>query len=279
MKSILKNSNGNAVSTGGKLFTVSANYTDQIKQALIDKGVATEDTPNSELVSKIEGINTLKDLLDTKKSAEYLFSNFQGENVNGLIKYNDTENVTNMEYMFYSTNNMKEYPELDTRNVKTMKGMFYNSFSANTIPKYETRNVTNMSNMFRQSDFIEIPELDTSKVTDMSNVFESCKRLQTIDITSLDKVTSTSKMASFAKSCHSLTKQIIRTMTVIPPLNTSSFKNCYHFDGTVDVTYNPEGLKDGRIYVPDDMVETLKTATNWSVYADIIVPLSTLVED
>ena len=44
-------------------------------------------------------------------------------------------------------------------------------------------------------------------------------------------------------------------------------------------TYNPDGLKDGRIYVPDNKVEELKTATNWSVFADIIVPLSTLVEE
>ena len=56
------------------------------------------------------------------------------------------------------------------------------------------------------------------------------------------------------------------------------FNNCYHFYGTVNTDYNPNGLKDGRIYVPDDKVEALKTATNWSVYADIIVPLSTLVE-
>ena len=67
-------------------------------------------------------------------------------------------------------------------------------------------------------------------------------------------------------------------MTVIPTLSSNSFSNCYHFLGTVNTTYNPDGLKDGRIYVPDNMVESLKSATNWSAYADIIVPLSTLAE-
>ena len=67
-------------------------------------------------------------------------------------------------------------------------------------------------------------------------------------------------------------------MDTIPVLNSNAFYDCYHFTGTVNSTYNPNGLKDGRIYVPDDKVEALKTATNWSVYADIIVPLSTLVE-
>ena len=67
-------------------------------------------------------------------------------------------------------------------------------------------------------------------------------------------------------------------MATIPALNSNAFTNCYHFTGTTNSTYNPQGLKDGRIYVPDDKVDALKTATNWSTYADIIVPLSTLVE-
>ena len=67
-------------------------------------------------------------------------------------------------------------------------------------------------------------------------------------------------------------------MPTIPYIDSNAFKNCFHFTGTTNATYNPQGLKDGRIYVPDDKVDALKKATNWSVYADIIVPLSTLVE-
>ena len=67
-------------------------------------------------------------------------------------------------------------------------------------------------------------------------------------------------------------------LTTIPALNSNAFTNCYHFTGQAHYIYNPQGLKDGRIYVPDDKVDALKTAKNWSTYADIIVPLSTLVE-
>ena len=91
-------------------------------------------------------------------------------------------------------------------------------------------------------------------------------------------ITSTSHTDSFAYNCKSLTKLIIRNMNTIPALYSNAFSNCYHFTGTTNATYNPQGLKDGRIYVPDDKVDALKTATNWSKYADIIVPLSTLVE-
>lgn len=105
----------------------------------------------------------------------------------------------------------------------------------------------------------------------------NCNSLQTIDLNNFD-ITTTSNSNNFANSCFVLTKVIIRTMTRIPTLNSNAFGNCYHFNGTTNSTYNPEGLRDGRIYVPDEYVEQLKVATNWSVYADIIVPLSTLEE-
>ena len=70
------------------------------------------------------------------------------------------------------------------------------------------------------------------------------------------------KNGNFAASCYSLTKLIIRSMDTIPTLTSNAFYNCYHFTGTVNADYNPDGLKDGVIYVPDDKVEELKAATN-----------------
>ena len=109
-------------------------------------------------------------------------------------------------------------------------------------------------------------------------MFYGCSLLPKIDITSMDKIISSHHSVYTFADCHRLTKLIIRTMTTIPALEPSIFNGCYHFLGTKDATYNPQGLKDGRIYVPDDKVEELKAATNWSAFADIIVPLSTLEE-
>ena len=109
-------------------------------------------------------------------------------------------------------------------------------------------------------------------------MFYGCSLLPKIDITSMDKITSSHQSVYAFADCRRLTKLIIRTMTTIPALEPGIFNGCYHFSGTTDASYNPQGLKDGRIYVPDNMVDSLKQATNWSVYADIIVPLSTLVE-
>ena len=111
----------------------------------------------------------------------------------------------------------------------------------------------------------------------LRQMFENCYKLATIDITHMN-TTNEFYGRRVAYNCYSLTKFIIRNMTTLPIIGSDTFSGCYHFTGTVSMTYNPQGLKDGRIYVPDDKVDALKTATNWSTYADIIVPLSTLVE-
>lgn len=173
-----------------------------------------------------DNINIMKTLIDGKKSAEYLFEKYQGESVEGLISYDDTENATNTRYMFRYC-----------------------------------------------SSLVSVPPLNTNKSTNMTSMFNGCSNLKTIDISKL-----ASSSGSFANSCYSLTKLIIRTMDTIPTFGSSMFTNCNHFTGTVSGQFNPDGLKDGRIYVPDDKVEELKATTGWSDFADIIVPLSTLEE-
>ena len=176
------------------------------------------------------GGSTLKTLLDATKKCYYLFNAYSGSTVDGLISYNDTENVTFMREMFSYCENL-----------------------------------------------ISTPKLNTNKVTNMISMFYNCRKLTTIDISHMN-ISNSSKNSYFAYNCYSLTKLIIRNMSSTPALESDAFTNCYHFNGTTNATWNPNGLKDGRIYVPDDKVDALKRATNWSRYADIIVPLSTLVE-
>ena len=257
------------------------------------------------------GTDWLKEFLDETKNASYLFCGFANytnttwainltyERLQKILSYDTTSSVTNISSMFYHCKQLTTIPLINTSLVTIMKDMFSNCISLTTIPQLDTSRVTNMNGMFTScSSLTTIPQIDTSNVTDMgsmfyycsklttmqlntskvtnmSHMFSDCSKLTTIDISHMN-ITSTSNSNQFAYGCKSLTKLIIRNMTTIPSLNSNSFKNCFHFDGTTDPTYNPQGLKDGRIYVPDDKVEALKTATNWSVYADIIVPLSTL---
>ena len=254
-----------------------------IRTAINNKGgtLTTTDTFSSyatAIDNLASGGSTLKTLLDATKSTYRLFYEYKGTSVDDLISYNDTENVIKMQEMFYYCSNLKTIPLLDTSSVTDMSYMFYNCQKLTTIPQLDTSSVTSMSNMFSDCYYLlTTPQLNTSKVTNMNRMFYWCIRLTTIDITHMN-ITSTSNSYNFATYCFSLTKLIIRNMPTIPALNSNAFTDCYHFTGTTNATFNPQGLKDGRIYVPDDKVDALKTATNWSVYADIIVPLSTLVE-
>ena len=262
--------------------------------------MATISNVNGKKITKIKykgeiydtgGGDPLKEYLDETKDASYMFcgrisayaistweKNLTYERLQKILNYNTTSNVTNMEGMFYYCVKLTTIPSINTSLVTNMSLMFKYCEKLTTISQLDTSSVTNMSQMFYEcKNLITIPQLDTSKVTNMSYMFVNCFKLATIDITHMN-ITSTSDSKVFASGCYSLTKLIIRNMTTIPELNSNAFDKCYHFTGTTDATYNPQGLKDGRIYVPDDKVEALKAATNWSVYADIIVPLSTLVE-
>lgn len=245
------------------------------------------------------GGGSLKTLLDATKSCYNLFYNYKGTSIEGLISYNDTENVITTFGMFYQCENLTTISLFNTTNVKDMTSMFAYCSKLTTIPLFNTTNVTNMTNLCQNcsklttipqidtrnaksmsamfnncSKLITIPQLNCDSVTNMNNMFRYCSKLTTIDITRM----SDSNHTNFANNCCSLTKLIIRNMTAIPTIDSSAFTNCYHFTGTTNATYNPQGLKDGRIYVPDDKVDALKTASGWSAYSDIIVPLSTLVE-
>ena len=239
------------------------------------------------------GNDWLKEYLDETKDASFLFSgraytntgvnttwyfNLTYERLQKILSYNTTSNVTNMRGMFNRCPNITTIPQLDTSKVTNMSNMFDNCYGLTDISQLDTSSCTNMSDMFSNCpNLVTISQLDTRSATDMKKMFRNCTKLKTIDITHMN-ITSTSNTNSFAESCNSLTKLIIRNMSSIPELNSNAFNYCYHFTGTTDSTYNPQGLKDGRIYVPDDKVDALKTASGWSTYADIIVPLSTLQE-
>lgn len=246
-----------------------------IANAIRTKKGTTETINAQNFASEIENLPSIKTLLDTTKTARHLFFLCKSASIDNLIKYDDTSNVTDMYGMFEGCINITTIPKLNTSSCTSMYNMFISCDNLNTIPLLDTSNVTDMGNMFNNCyQLTTIPKLDTSKVTSMHQTFSTCRKLLTIDITYM-----CNSNYGFAYSCYSLTKLIIRNMDTIPTLSGNAFTDCYHFYGTTNAIYNPEGLKDGRIYVPDNKVDELKVATNWSVFADIIVPLSTLVEE
>ena len=80
------------------------------------------------------------------------------------IKLIETKTITDMSYMFYDCNSLKNLPDIskwDTKNVNNMSYMFYDCNSLNNLPdisKWDTKNVTNMICMFFGCDEKIIPE-------------------------------------------------------------------------------------------------------------------------
>ena len=257
---------------------LTAVFTD-IANAIRDKKGSVDTIKPINMADEILTISSgggVKDFITIRnaKNLFYYCSSLTSEQLSSILKYDDTSSCTNMNYMFYECSSLTTIPQLDTSSATNMVSMFYRCIQLTTIPQLDTSSVTDMSYMFNYcSKLTTIPQLDTNSATNMSYMFQNCYVLEKIDVTKL-----VNENKYFAAYCYSLKTLIIRTMDTIPSLYSNAFKSCYHFLGTTDATYNPNGLKDGAIYVPDDKVASLKTATNWSVFADIIKPLSEYVE-
>ena len=92
--------------------------------------------------------------------------------------------------------------------------------------------------------------------------FYSCIVLEIID---LPNVTTLGNYVFV--SCLMLKAVILRSTTLCTLSGSSSFNSCYHILGTTNSTYNPNGDKDGYIYVPKALIEDYKVATNWVTFA------------
>lgn len=94
------------------------------------------------------GGNTLKNLLDATKSADYLFYEYQGTSVDGLIQYSDTENVESISRTFYRSKVVK-VPELNTSKVKDFSyALTYSSI--NEFPNWNFSNAESIGYLLSQ---------------------------------------------------------------------------------------------------------------------------------
>jgi surface protein len=169
----------------GYIPSTSDKYLDDVKQALVDKGVATEDTPNSELDDAIKNINTIKMYLDCTKTCRYMFQYcYDITDASKYLKYSDTSNVKNMSYMFEQCTNLTTVPDLDTRNVQTMSYMFKQCPNLTTAPYLDTSNVYEIHYIFYEcTNLTTVPNLDLNKcVTSILSPFGDCKNLTILNL-------------------------------------------------------------------------------------------------
>lgn len=94
-----------------------------------------------------------------------------------------------------------------------------------------------------------------------SNAFRDCQALKVLEFDSITSLQGT----NFVR-CYALDTLVIRTASVCALKSIPEKSNTPFYDGTL------------RIYVPNNLVEDYKVATNWAQFADQIRPLSEYVE-
>ena len=161
------------------------------------------------------GGNTLKNLLDARKSASYLFYQYKGDDVNTLIQYNDTSEVTDTSYMFHSCK-ATTFPLLNMSKVTNAPYMFYQCFNMTTAPLIDLSNVTNCESVFRTCSSLTTCEIsDFSNATTINGLFANCSKLTNISSQLITpKVTDTGFMFY---ECNAL--------ETAPEMNTSNVTN------------------------------------------------------
>lgn len=103
----------------------------------------------------------------------------------------------------------------------------------------------------------------------IASSFGSCSAMTTL-ITTADSVYDVPTQSFY---CFVLSGSTVCNVADNGPTANNLLSNCYHFDGIVHETYNPEGLKDGYIYVPLSLIDSYKASNKWSMRADQIMPI------
>jgi hypothetical protein len=160
-----------------------------------------------------------------------------------------------------------------------MNAMCQDCKSLKIFPSWNMSSVTDISYiLYGCTSLEEVSRIDTLKVTTMASSFRGCYKLKIVDISHYN-ISSTTNSGSMCRDDYSLKAFVIRSFGANYVLNSNSFESCYHLSGTANSTYNPDGLKDGFIYIPRDMLNTLSQETNWSTYASQLRPLEDYTKD
>lgn len=168
-----------------------------------------------------------------------------------LLEEADLPLVTNINNYGFSTCNSLE--KLDINNLNILKQYaLQNCYSMNDIDTSEVTGVSSYT--FSNSG---IGELILPVCTSLGTYTGQGQRMSTIDLTKNISISSNK-----FNGANGLVHLILRSSTLCS------------LSATNALTGTPLANKIGWIYVPTDLIDTYKSATNWSTYADQIVDIN-----
>jgi len=229
--------------------------------------------------------------------------------ITGISNLN-TENVTNMLYMFYDCKNLEslDVSHFNTKSVTDMEGMFEscNNLKSLNLSNFNTENVTSMTSMFSccwTLQSLDLSNFNTEKVTAMRDMFDTCYNLKSLDLSNFDtkNVKSTihmfygclflksltlgnfdmQKVTSSTDMFHNTPDLKTLTLKAVPYLKDQTFNSKFTGDG-VTVNYDLQ-LNDNSIVYSGE--NNLPAPTNWTAaptysremtneWGTIVVPFS-----
>ena len=197
-------------------------------------------------------------------------SNLTSVDLSGL----NTSSVDSMGYAFqYCTNlNSLNLDGFDTSSVIDMGNTFSycESITSLDLSGWDTSSLTNLYQTFYNDTAITTLNLsgwNTSLVTRMATTFYNCASIKYLNLSgwTTESVTDTHRIFGYLFNLEAL---VIDSPSVFRLTNSSAF-----FASSIT-----NGGK-GFVYVPDNLVDEYKSATNWTTVADQIKPLSELPQE
>lgn len=184
-----------------------------------------------------------------------------------LTEIDDSEATAIRDYAFYRITNLQKFHGANVEKI----GEYAFSTNQGTpvlVDILFPKCTEIKSYAFRNCRFLPKASFPSMKKIN-SNSFYNCVAMEMVD---LGQVITIGNEAFSGNA--SLKVAILRNTEQMAALSSkTAFDNCYHFHGTVNTTYNPEGKKDGYFYVPrkwlSDEDETMdyRRATNWTTLA------------
>ena len=187
------------------------------------------------------------------------------------IEYLNTENVTNMGFMFNSCKVLTSLnlSNFNTEKVTDMQGMFGECWDLTSLDlsNFNTAKVTDMNNMFyncNELTSLDLSSFNTAEVTDMSSMFRSCFALTSLDLSSFNtaKVTNMSDMFRLCKALTSLDLSNFNTAKVE---NMGwMFKSCYALTSLDLTSFNTANVKDmTQMFYESNALTTIYASDNF----------------
>ena len=194
------------------------------------------------------------------------------EKIEGTIEEYDGSNSDMTAPLGSSLKELLDYTKSTSR-------MFYSNKTITDLTAYisysDTENVIDTTYMYQGCTELLKSSTNLQSATKISGMYSGCSKLRLIEIYNYN-ISSASNANQFAASCYSLKALVFRSFGEKYIAGTSMFLNCYHILGTQDSTYNPQGLRDGYIYMPRDMIEKVSKTNPWDSFISIGVQIRAL---